>query len=121
MKKQILVNSPWLKVVCETARFPDGTSIKGFYTVERPTYAAAVPLLKNQEIMLVRQYRHGHRQNILNLPMGVIAKKEKPTDTARRELLEEIGYRTKDTSFLGAFQNNPPSCGSPATFSLQED
>lgn len=108
MRKQILVNNQWLKVIRENARFPDGTSIKNFYTVERPTYAAVVPLLNNnREIMLVRQYRHGPRRTILNLPMGMITKKEKPIDTARRELIEETCYSAKDISFLGSFQNNP--------------
>lgn len=107
MKKQILVNSQWLKVIRETARFPDGTVINDFYTVERPAYAAVIPLFNDQKIMLVQQYRHGPRQVILNLPMGVIAKKEKPVDTAHRELIEEIGYNSGDISFLGTFQNNP--------------
>jgi len=107
MKKQILVNNQWLKVIRETVRFPDGTFMKDFYTVERPTYAAVVPLFGNGEILLVRQYRHGPRRTILNLPMGRFAKKEKPMHAAKRELLEETGYTAKRISLLGAFENNP--------------
>jgi len=106
-KKQILVDSKWLKVILETVRFPDSTLIKDFYIVERPPYAAVVPLIGNREILLVQQYRHGSRQNILNIPMGVIDKNEKPVNTARRELLEETGYRASIISSLGTFQNNP--------------
>ena len=107
MKKQILVNSRWLKVIRESIRFPNGKVVPDFYTVERPTYAAVVSLLNNREIILVQQYRHGPRQTILNLPMGVIAKNEKPIAAARRELLEETGYLAKNISLIGTFQNNP--------------
>lgn len=107
MKKRVLVNSRWLKVIRETVRFPNGTEIKDFYIAERPAYAAVVPLLKSNEILLVRQYRQGPRKNILNIPMGVITENEKSIATARRELLEETGYRAGTISPLGTFQNNP--------------
>jgi len=107
MKKQVLVDSQWLKVTMETVRFPSGTVIKDFYIAERPPYVAIVPILGNREILLVRQYRHGSRQTILNVPMGVIDKNEKPINTARRELIEETGYHARNISSLGTFQNNP--------------
>lgn len=57
--------------------------------------------------MLVRQYRHGPRKKILNIPMGIIRKNEKPIQTAKRELQEETGYYAKELLPIGVFENNP--------------
>lgn len=106
-RREVLVDEKWLRVIRENVRFPNGTIIEDFYTVERPAYAAVMPLLSASEILLVEQYRHGPRKHILNVPMGVIGERETPRMTARRELREETGYAAGSIQFLGTFDNAP--------------
>src|SRR5207248_1084919 len=53
------------------------------------------------EILCLRQYRHGLRGTSLELVAGGIDPGEDPATTARRELLEETGYAGEDWTCLG--------------------
>ena len=59
------------------------------------------------EIMLIRQYRHAAGQFLLELPAGRIEPGEKLIPAAKRELLEETGYRAKKWSKLVQYYASP--------------
>jgi len=50
------------------------------------------------DILLIRQYRHAAEQFLLELPAGRIELGEKLIPAAKRELIEETGYRAKKWS-----------------------
>jgi ADP-ribose pyrophosphatase len=50
------------------------------------------------DILLIRQYRHAAGQFLLELPAGRIEPGEKLVPAAKRELIEETGYRAKKWS-----------------------
>jgi ADP-ribose pyrophosphatase len=52
---------------------------------------------------MVRGYRHGPRKVCLNVPGGLIEPGKSPLEAARRELLEETGYRADEWVALGRF------------------
>ena len=58
-------------------------------------------------ILLVRQYRLAARQSMWELPAGSIDPGEKPLQTARRELVEETGYRAKKWTKIAEFYPSP--------------
>ncbi|MCI9019391.1 MAG: NUDIX hydrolase [Eubacterium sp.] len=60
-------------------------------------------------IVLVHQYRHSIRQNVLEIPGGSVETDGNPEETARRELLEETGYEAKHIMLLGVFYPSPGS------------
>ena len=60
--------------------------------IQHPGAAAMVPLLNNQEVVLIRQYRHAIREFIWEIPAGTLDAGESPLNCARRELVEETGY-----------------------------
>ena len=105
--QEILVDSQWLKVIRENLLLPSGVTIENFYTVERPAYSAIVPIFSNEDVLLVRQYRHGPKKDILNIPMGVLSNDEKPIAAAQRELQEEVGYVSESVTFISTFDNAP--------------
>jgi 8-oxo-dGTP pyrophosphatase MutT (NUDIX family) len=60
--------------------------------IQHPGAAAMVPLLNNQEVVLIKQYRHAIREFIWEIPAGTLDAGESPLNCARRELVEETGY-----------------------------
>ncbi len=61
---------------------------------------AMLPIDKDGNIILVRQYRHPIKKSILELPAGKLDPGEEPEECAIRELEEEIGYKSNDFSFM---------------------
>jgi len=64
--------------------------------VEHPGAAAIVPLLEDNKIVMIRQYRHATKEILLEIPAGTLQKGEKPEECASRELTEETGCRATE-------------------------
>ena len=63
------------------------------HVVLHPGAVAILPILSDGRIVLVRQYRVAVDESLIELPAGTIEPGEEPSATARRELMEETGYR----------------------------
>jgi ADP-ribose pyrophosphatase len=91
----------------DTCELPDGRVIDGF-VIEYGDWATIVALTRDQQVVLVRQYRHGAQKVILELPGGVMdSEDESPMEAARRELLEETGYASDSFIQVGCVYPNP--------------
>lgn len=86
---------------------PDGTIIPEYYVLEYPNWVNVIALTDDNQVILVRQYRHAAGEEILELPGGVIEENESPEQAARRELLEETGYEFTSFEFLADLYANP--------------
>lgn len=60
-----------------------------------------------KRILLVRQYRVPARAYLWELPAGKLDAGETPLQAARRELIEETGYRAKHWKKLVSFYPSP--------------
>jgi len=60
--------------------------------MEFGTWATIVAITPAQEVLLIKQYRHGAGRVIWELPGGQVDPGETPLHAAERELLEETGY-----------------------------
>jgi ADP-ribose pyrophosphatase len=60
------------------------------------------------QVLLIRQYRHPVGQLLWEIPAGLRdVAGEPPWHTARRELLEEAGYRARDWRVLADYYSSP--------------
>jgi len=78
-----------------------------FYILESSPWVNVIPLTPEQDVVLVRQYRHGTGQVTLEIPGGLVEDSDTPEKAAERELLEETGYRASEVVSLGAVHPNP--------------
>lgn len=92
LESELLLDRKWLRVRRDRVRTGAGVLIDEFHVIESAPWAAVVCVTAERELVLVEQYRHGHRGSSLELPAGVIEPGEPPLEAARRELREETGY-----------------------------
>ena len=74
-----------------------------------------------QRILLVRQYRLPARSNLWELPAGRLDPGENPLQAARRELVEETGYRARRWKKLISFYPSPGYVSEKMTIFLATD
>jgi ADP-ribose pyrophosphatase len=79
----------------DTARSPRTGKEHDFYVIESVDWVSVIPLTPDNQVIMVRQYRHGTRQISLEVPGGLVNSGDTPLDTARKELLEETGYQAQ--------------------------
>lgn len=68
--------------------------------VEHPGATAIVPVTEDGKLILIRQYRHATGKTLLEIPAGTLDPRETVEACARRELLEETGYRARQWTKL---------------------
>ncbi len=63
--------------------------------------AAVLPITLDDKVILVKQYRNAQDRYTLEIPAGgYLSKDERPIECAKRELEEEIGYKSDNLKFL---------------------
>jgi len=78
-----------------------------FYIFESHEWVNIIPVTKDREVVLIKQYRHGVRDVVLEIPGGIVEPGDTPLDAAIRELKEETGYTAKEMVLLGRTHANP--------------
>jgi 8-oxo-dGTP pyrophosphatase MutT (NUDIX family) len=93
------------------ARSPSTGATHPFYRIDSPDWVNIAAFTERDELVLVRQYRHGEQGVTLELPGGMVDLGEDPADAAARELLEETGYRADRVEWIGRVNPNPAIFG----------
>lgn len=75
--------------------------------VEHPGSVTIVPMVDEDHVCLIRNFRIGVEETLIELPAGTREAGEAPMATARREVLEETGYRATSVEPLHAFWMSP--------------
>lgn len=98
IESQIIYEGKILKLQVDKVRLPDGR-VSSRECV-RHNGGAAVLLVRDSEILLVRQFRYLYGKEIYEIPAGKLDGSEQPEKGAARELEEETGYKAELVPFL---------------------
>jgi ADP-ribose pyrophosphatase len=88
-----------LQVQEDIVRLPDGKPSRREYIVH-PGAAVMLAMPDERSVLMERQYRYPLKSHVYELPAGKIDSGEDALETAKRELLEETGYRARSWRHL---------------------
>jgi ADP-ribose pyrophosphatase len=89
----------------DTVRLPNG----GTATREIVKHPGAVAVLALAEgkLLVVEQFRKPLEKSLIEIPAGKLEAGEDPMDAAKRELMEETGYRCDKLTLINSFYVSP--------------
>jgi 8-oxo-dGTP pyrophosphatase MutT (NUDIX family) len=102
-----IADYPVLRLREDRYRFEPSGQEGNFVVCESRDWALVIPITLDKQIVLVRQYRHGVRQVVLEVPGGILDPGETPEASAARELREETGYEAASIRLVGKMMPNP--------------
>lgn len=86
-----LIKDGWRKVISKTFILPNGKR-EEFEVKKEAVSVCVLPITKDKQVILAKQFRVGPEKILLELPGGGPEKGETPEEAMARELLEETGY-----------------------------
>lgn len=105
-KRQVLRQGRVFDITVEKVTLSNGFTID-LEVIRHPGASAIVPLLNDNRILMLKQYRHAVGGTIWEIPAGTFDGREDPLVCAKRELTEETGYEAHQWDRLGAITPVP--------------
>lgn len=90
-----------LKVMRDRVRLPNGHSATREHIVH-PGAVMILPVLPSGRLLMERQFRYPLGCDFIEFPAGKRDPGEEPIETARRELLEETGYKAASWEYMAS-------------------
>lgn len=100
--RKTILNGRVFDFTVENVTFPNGVNID-LEIIRHPGASAVVPLTSDNEVIMLKQYRHAVGSLLWEIPAGTFDVDDAtPLVCARRELIEETGYAADSWESLGA-------------------
>lgn len=106
MASEPLLVTSRFSVVEVDRRTPDG-QIRKRAVVRHAGAVTIVPMVDDDHVCLIRNFRVSVNQTLIELPAGTLEPPEPPEQAADRELREETGYRAGTMRELHGFYLSP--------------
>jgi ADP-ribose pyrophosphatase len=108
LEQQCEFDTRIFRLVRRQSASPRTGRVHDFYVLETPDWVNVIPLTDDNQVVMVRQYRHGRREETLEIPGGMLDPMDlDPLTAAQRELLEETGYQASSLTAIGSISPNP--------------
>ena len=104
-ERHVLFRGKILTLRVDDVLLPDGTRAKR-EIAEHPG-GACVLAVKDQKVLLVRQFRYAYGEELLEIPAGKLERGEDPMLAAKRELEEETGAHVRKMTPLFVLYPTP--------------
>ncbi|MFT4098351.1 MAG: NUDIX hydrolase [Rhodoblastus sp.] len=103
-----IVKDNWIDLRADDCLRADGLEIKPYYVLDYPDWVQVIAIDDDENLVVVRQYRHGAGRVTLEIPSGCVDPVDAdPLAAAARELREETGYASDRLRHVGTITNNP--------------
>jgi ADP-ribose pyrophosphatase len=101
--------SPWFPLLRHTVQLQNGRVVDDYYLAPLGDVVILVALTPLNEVIIVKQYKHGLGEILLELPGGMRQNGKTLEDSALNELEEEAGIKVTSDRLvpLGKLANNP--------------
>ena len=86
--------------------WPNGKEL-GRSLIMHPGISVMVPILEVNRIILLKQYRYGAGRVLWEVPAGTISPGETPLQCAKREIVEETGFKASRWKKLASCYTSP--------------
>ena len=96
-----------MRIRSDELELPGGVVIPNYYVRESFGFVMVFALTPAREVVLVRQYRYGIDDVIVELPAGSIDRGEDALACGQRELAEETGYTASRWEHLATIPAEP--------------
>ncbi|SHJ48506.1 NUDIX hydrolase [Paramaledivibacter caminithermalis] len=120
IKSDKLYQGKIINLRIDTVELPDQKYSKR-EIVEHPGAVAVIPITEDNKIVMVKQYRKSVEEYLLEVPAGKLEIGEEPLDCAKRELLEETGYKSDNLQYIFKFYTSPGFCNETISIFLAKD
>ncbi len=104
-EKKTLLKTP-IAEICQTKATSSDGQQHNYISIDSRDWVAVIPV-KNENFIMVKQWRHGEKALSVEFPGGVIDDGETPLQGAVRELKEETGCLANRLVYLGKVNPNP--------------
>jgi 8-oxo-dGTP pyrophosphatase MutT (NUDIX family) len=111
----------WISVRADDCVTDEGAVVAPYYVLEYPDWVEVVALDSGNNVLLIRQYRHGLGGIATEIPAGGVDPGETdPLVTAARELMEEAGC-VGTLTLIGGSRVNPSNHANRSHIVLARD
>lgn len=101
------IQTKFLRLRADRVELPSGVVVENYFIRESRGFCVVVALTPDENVLLVRQYKHGAGEIVVELPAGMIDADETPAACAARELTEETGFTGAAPEFVRTFFVDP--------------